>query len=252
VLIVPAGAVGWRANLHHLDTWWNTVAVHAEDSADDSLAGDSYSKKNQSLANAVCRFGNWAHYQFGGGPHDRGPQPDADGHRGLLMESPVVDRVLWVVRIVEACLLGWVCFRVGRRQDPLGDAAAFGLACASTLVISAIARGHYYMLLMPAVMFAGAWLVVQARPRWALAAVLVPSSLVLAHFAFFEITGRVGLLGIGTAVWFTALGISIVRLPAGGGHASDLVTRGVPRPAVLDRAARAQRRAHHSSTELSP
>jgi hypothetical protein len=215
------------------------------------LAGDSYSKRNQSLANAVCRLGNWAHYCFAGGPHDDGSPPDVNGHRGLLMESPIVDRVMRVVRIIEACLLGWVCFRVGRRQDRLGDASVFGLACASTLVIGAIARGHYYMLLMPAVMFTCAWLVVQARPRVALAAALVPASLVIAHFALLEVTGRVGLLGIGTAVWFTAVAVSIARLPADRGHATDVVTCGVPRPAMLKHAASAQRRAHHSSTELS-
>jgi hypothetical protein len=211
VLILPACLVGWSSNLHHLDTWWNHVAVHAEESAEFSVLGDSYSKRNQSLANAVCRLGNWAHYAFGGGPNDKGTLPDANGSRGLVMEHPLVAPTLWALRLGEAALLAWMCYRLGRRQDRLGDAAAFGMACAATLVVSAIARGHYFMLLMPAVIFVSTWLNTQRRPRLAIASAMVPVVLVLAHFALLEVAGRVGLLGIGTAVWFAAVAVAVGR-----------------------------------------
>jgi hypothetical protein len=211
LLIVPATLVGWQANLRHLDTWWTTVAVRAERSTDDALAGDSYSVRNQSLANAVCRLGNFAHYQLGG-PNDEGLPPDAQGNRGLLMDHPAVGLVLLAARLLVTCLTVVVAWCVGRRRDPCGHAAFFGLACASTLVIAPIARGHYYVQLLPAVMFLGAWLLAQRRPRLAIAAVLVPCGLVLVHYALMNLAGRVGLLGIGTAVWFFTAAIAMIRI----------------------------------------
>jgi hypothetical protein len=261
LFLVPSALVGWRANLDHLNTWWTTVAVHAERSADDSLAGDSYSVKNQSLANAVCRLGNWAHYQFGG-PHDEGTSPDAHGNRGLLMDDPIVGKTLLVVRALEACLLLAVAYRVGRRQDAIGHAMFFGLACASTLVVAPIARGHYYVQLVPSVIFLAIWLLAAGRRRLALAAAWVPAALVLAHYCLMDVSGRVGLLGIGTTIWLTAAAIMVMKLEILDAppklHVEQAIpSRGVrlwtgyPRSKAKATTASRAGAAHMSSTELS-
>ncbi len=93
---------------------------------------------------------------------------------------------------------------MGRRHDRLGHAAAFGLACAATLVVFTIARGHYYMLLLPANVFAPLWLLRAGRWRWACAVAAVPPILVISHYAALHHAGRIGLLGLGTTAWYFA------------------------------------------------
>ncbi|HEX3725601.1 MAG TPA: hypothetical protein VHV08_05135, partial [Pirellulales bacterium] len=211
VLLIPAMFVGWQANLDHLETW-RRVMANAQNSADDGLAGDNYSVRNQSLDNAVRRFGNWADYCFAGGPFDEGGPPDAYGYRGLIMDRPLTQHVLSVVRLLEGCLMLAVAYRVGRNGGPMGHALVFGLACASTLVLGPIARGHYFMLQLPAVMYVGTWLAVRQRPIMARAAALIPTALIMAHFILLGFAGRIGLLGIGTAVWFTWAALSVLWL----------------------------------------
>jgi hypothetical protein len=204
VLLAPAIAIGWRANLGHLETWWRSVAVRAESTSEDDFAGNSTTVRNQSLANAAYRLGNWSHYYFANGPHDEGPAQRRKGGAGLLMDSPRVDRALLVIRLLAGCLLLAVSVRMARAQDVLGQAATFGLACVATLVIFTIARGHYYMLLLPANVFVPLWLQRERRPRWAVLAAVVPVMLVLAHYTMLDIAGRVGVLGLGTNAWYLA------------------------------------------------
>jgi hypothetical protein len=97
-----------------------------------------------------------------------------------------------------------VSFRMAKTPDALGQAAAFGIACAATLIIFTIARGHYYMLLLPATVFATLWLQREDRPRWAIFVAIAPLVLVLAHYTMLNITGRIGLLGLGTTAWYFA------------------------------------------------
>ncbi|MEX2112078.1 MAG: hypothetical protein WD845_02780, partial [Pirellulales bacterium] len=88
---------------------------------------------------------------------------------------------------------------------------AFGLACVSTLVLGRIARGHYYVLLLPAVMFTGAWLLRTGRRRAALAAAIVPAALSVGHYVLLDFAGRVGVLGLGTAAWYAVCCILLAR-----------------------------------------
>src|SRR5204863_2866248 len=83
----------------------------------------------------------------------------------------------------------------------------FGLACVATLILSPVARAHYYVLVSPAVIFVSLWLVRQGRPRAAVCAAIVPAAIVIAHYSAIHIVGRVGLLGLGTTLsyfWATA------------------------------------------------
>lgn len=203
VFLLPAALVGWQANLKHLDTWWNKVAMRMETTTADSFAGNSYSVRNQSLTNATHRLGNWIHYQFGSGPFDDGPMNLGKGGPGLVMDKPVVDQVLLASRILAGCLLLIVVFRTAR-EDLGGQAAGFGLAYVATLVTVPIARGHYFVAMLPGIIFLGAWLVRQGHQRWAIALATLPWTLIIPHYIFVDAVGRMGLLGLGTAAWYTA------------------------------------------------
>jgi hypothetical protein len=202
LFVLPGALVGWQANSRHLSTWWHTVAERAESTSDDDFAGDSTSVRNQSLANATHCLGNWVHYYFAGGPHDHGPQQLRRGGPGLLMDAPWVDRILLGVRALAGCLIVAVGARMARSGDKLGEAAAFGLACAATLVIFSIARAHYYVMLLPAVTFVSWWLLVGGRRRMAVALAIVPCVLVIGHYVLVPFAGRVGWLGLGTTLWY--------------------------------------------------
>ncbi len=53
VFLVPAAAVGWRANLDHLDTWIARVAANDQVGQDNDF--NARSKRNQSFASGVRR-----------------------------------------------------------------------------------------------------------------------------------------------------------------------------------------------------
>ena len=103
LLLVPATLVGWQSNLDHLETWWSTVALRAESISEDDFAGNSTTFRNQSLSNAVYRFGNWTHYYFAGGPHDEGPDQLRRGGPGLLMDAAWIEKPLLAVRALAGC-----------------------------------------------------------------------------------------------------------------------------------------------------
>jgi len=214
LFLVPAVAVGWQSNLTHLGAWWKSVGLHAENISDDDFAGNSTTVRNQSLANAAYRLGNWSHYMFAGGPHDLGPEQRRKGGNGLLMDSAWADHAILALRVAAGLLLLGVCYRLSRTGDPLDQAAVFGMACLATLVVFTIARGHYYMLLLPANVFVPLWLVRSGRVRLALVLAIPPVILVFAHYLALDYTGRVGVLGLGTAIWyFTSCGMLLTAPP---------------------------------------
>ncbi len=203
LLVVPASLVGWRTNLSHLDTWWRTVAVRLEDTTSD-FAGDSSSLRNQSLVNATERLGNWIAHCFASGPNDIDPTMLRNQGVVFPMDAPVVGRTLLAVRLAAGLLLLVMAYRVARYGDDLAMAAAFGVACVSTLVLAPIVRGHYYVLLLPAIMYTGAWLWRSGRENTALAIATVPAVLSVTHYVLLDYAGRIGLLGLGTATWYVA------------------------------------------------
>jgi len=199
-LLIPAALVGWQANCGHLHTWWNIVGRNADNPGYDQFAGNSHSMRNQSLLNAAYLFGNWADYSFGGGPDDRVAET-ATEPANLAMEAPWVGRALLAVRLAIATFVAWLAFSLGTKGNVARHAAGFGVATAATLVIAPIARVHYFVLLLPVAVYLPLCLIEQGRYRAAQWFSIVPAALVIAHYLAIDFVGRVGLLGLGTAVW---------------------------------------------------
>ena len=57
----------------------------------------------------------------------------------------------------------------------LNQAAGFGLACGALLVVSPVARNHYFVLLVPAVLFVPLWFDRLGHHRAAVVLAIVPS-----------------------------------------------------------------------------
>lgn len=211
LLFVPALVVGWQTNLRHLDTWWNTVAKQEESALSEDYAGDNTTERNQSLTNAVHRFGNWA----AGQPE---PLSGTSPVSPLLaaperpMDLPIVRLLLLAVRGGVGCLLLAVGYRTARERDPLSQAVTFGLADIATLIVCQIARGHYFVIWLPTVMFTSTWLLRRGRPQLAVWHAIAPATLVLVHYLFLGSAGNIGLLGLGTAVWYTSACIAVLRV----------------------------------------
>ena len=86
----------------------------------------------------------------------------------------------------------------------LNQAAGFGLACGALLVVSPVARNHYFVLLGPAVLFVPLWLDRMGRHRAAAVLAIVPCVLVLLQYVLLPYVGRIGLLGLGNTAWLMA------------------------------------------------
>lgn len=210
-LLVPASLVGWNANLRHLNTWSDLVLVSAGDStATPGFEKDTHSVRNQCLGNALYRLGNFGAYLFAGGPED--PLIDGDNPPPRLMDAPSVNTSLLFVRFTLLLALMLAGVRLGMSgHAPLSQAAGFGLACAALLVVSPVARNHYFVLLAPAVLFVPMWLDRLGRRRAAIVLAIVPGVLILLQYTLLAYVGRIGLLGLGTTGWLLAAMVLMVR-----------------------------------------
>ena len=211
--LVPAALIGWNANLRHLGTWSQSVLRGAGNStATPGFDNDTHSVRNQCLGNAVYRLGNCAS-ALAGGPAD--PLVDEEHMPARLMDAPVVEQALLCVRFALLLALGLAVVRLACGADlPLSLAASFGLACVAMLVLSPVARGHYFMLWVPAVLFVPWWLDQQGLPRAATAMAVVPAALTILHYIVMPVAGRIGLLGIGSTGWLLAAFLLIDRATA--------------------------------------
>jgi hypothetical protein len=80
------------------------------------------------------------------------------------------------------------------------------------LIVSPVARGHYFMLEWPAVLFVSLWVWKHHGSRKALLGAGIPAALSVMHYGFImfpQIFGPLqagtlllGTLGIGTALWY--------------------------------------------------
>ncbi len=211
LLLVPAALIGWNANVRHLDTWAHLVLSSAgKSTATPGFESDTHSVRNQCLGNALYRLGNFGAYVFADGPED--PLVDDDNPPPRLMDSPSVDTCLLVVRVSLLLALLLAGLRLGLRFDStLSRAAGFGVACAALLVLSPVARNHYFLLLAPAVLFLPLWLVRLGNIRAAAALAVVPAALIALQYALMPYVGRIGLLGLGTTAWLMAALVLMAR-----------------------------------------
>jgi len=207
-LLIPAALIGWKANLRHLDTWARFMLTKADDGGVDPRSGNSRAARNQSLHNAAYRLGNFASYVLAGDPDDRlvenlhAPK--------MAMDSPLAERSLLAARLALLLALLVAGIRLGS-GNKLDAAVGFGLACVAMLVVSPVARGHYFMLLAPAVLFLPLWLDRCGQRRAALVMAAVPAALSILHYVLLSQAGRIGLLGLGTAGWLMAALVLVAR-----------------------------------------
>ncbi|HVU90427.1 MAG TPA: glycosyltransferase family 87 protein [Pirellulales bacterium] len=235
-LLVPAMLVGWQANLGYLDRFYHDKLTKANDHFESDKTGNTRSYRNQSFSNAVIRLGDFIGYEFLGGADDRLIDREWRDAPPMVMDDPGVGQVLLVARAAAVALLLLAGFLAVKRGDPLGQAAAIGLACAGSLVVSPISRGYYHTELLPGVLLLPLWLLSQNMRRAAYWMACVPVALVMAHYLALPITGRLGLLGIGTATWF-ATGLTMIAV---GGRLTTMHDKHVPAPKVRRQLHRAE------------
>jgi hypothetical protein len=213
-LFVPAACLGWNANLRHLQTWYRVAMTKAVDVRQTGFGEHVRSMRNQSLDNAAYRFGNWLIRETIDGPDDTLIDDPARPKQKLPMDSELAGRLILVGRVAALTALLLVVLRVAASGEAIGSAASFGLACAATLVVGPVARGSYFLLVLPAVVFVSLWLIQLGRPRTALATAFVPAGLVWLYYVLLPVSGRTGLLGLGMAAWFFAVCALLERLLA--------------------------------------
>jgi hypothetical protein len=211
-LIIPGAVLGWKRNIEYLDSWAKKIQA----SAKGGPQGDNlHMPRNQSMSNALELFARWVpRTSSAGRTLARDPAyPD-------LLAQPrvpraILDSIVWSVRLIALVLL----FLVGRRlvigNDPAGEPAAFGLACAATLLISPLAWAHHYVIALPAVLFVPWWLWTRGRRAAVRALCAVPPVLAAVHYAAIDtelivrpigssLVWTIGLMGVGTTLWYVA------------------------------------------------
>jgi hypothetical protein len=199
VLAIPAYLVGWRANLDYLSEWHARVVTNERVGADKNFNIHSY--RNQSLANAVYLWDKSTRSLSGSrlqANHGK-DRPERIVHA----EVRVLIGFILAALILVGCLLG-------RQKDALDQATAFGLACCATLLISPLSWGHYYMAQTPALLLAPIWLLQRGKPRQARIVAVIPPVLSWCHYVAMPYISELGLLGLGTTVWFLGVCILIV------------------------------------------
>jgi hypothetical protein len=172
-------------------------------------SGNNHAARNQSLQNAMYRLGNFADYMLAGGKDDtlaeKIPPPR------LLMDSPAADAPIMAARVVIVAILLVVGVRLGQLGDGLSLATAFSLGCIAMLVVSPVARGHYFMLAAPGAIFFPWWFARRQSSRTAAIMAAAPLLLIGLHYCMLPYAGRVGLLGLGLAVWLMIACVLIER-----------------------------------------
>lgn len=232
-LLLPSLLIGWNANGRALQIWHTRVVSKVNDVKSSDFGGDVASVRNQSLSNAVYRGGNWVAHCVANGPDDR--QVDTTEHAlgSMPMDAPAVERCLLLMRIAALLALAAVGWRAAGRGDLLSIGSLFGLACVGTLVFSPIARGHYFVFLLPAALFVPLHVTPPgSSERRGLVFALVPAFLSVLHYVALDYAGRVGALGIGIALWyFAACGVLFWKTPS----LAAVATTAVPGPAEVRR-----------------
>ena len=162
----------------------------------------STSIRNQSLLNGLQRFGNWAFYQFAGGPDDMLLDYQVPPLGVMPMDDPRAQWIIDAIRVVSGITLIAAVIALGLRGDQVSLGFALGLGAVGTFIVSPVARAHYFVLYLPAVLYGGLWLRQRMSERRAFQFAAIPMLLCLTHYIALPYAGRVGLLGIGSTLWF--------------------------------------------------
>jgi hypothetical protein len=245
LVAIPGGVLGWQANVRHLETWAQRVAMN--DDPGQTSRFDVESPTNQSFTRAA--FVVSARLQ---------PARLAEALRGELIGARTEFERRWgearafaalrrsgrrTARVIAAIqglmlalllALGWA----SRREGPAGQAAVFGLACVGMLLLSPVAWTHYYMMPLPALLAVPLWLAARGRHASARLMAAVPPLLSWAHGFAKGWVGPIGLLALGTAAWFLAACVMMLVLPRLDARPSSRAI-GRPRPRAAGRRDRA-------------
>ena len=208
IWILPASLVGWEQNQTYLETWRREVFARTNELSSDPFAGNSHSTKNQSPMNGVWLLGNTLCVEKVLDPKS--------AETVYPMDLPFGKRVQSCVRVVSILATSIALISVLWRGCPSSLLVAFAIANAATLLVVPIARGHYFMAMGPAVVWAPRWLML-SNPMptklrfgyWWLTQ--IPPILLILHYLFETIVGPFGLLGLGVWIWQLLLTIAVVR-----------------------------------------
>ena len=88
------------------------------------------------------------------------------------------------------------------------------------------------MLFAPAILYLPLWLDRQDRTRAGKIMAVVPAVLLSLHYFFLSFTGRVGLLGLGTAAWLVAACVLILRADRKAAATTEFAARPECPPAI--------------------
>ncbi|MCS7306906.1 MAG: DUF2029 domain-containing protein, partial [Thermoguttaceae bacterium] len=224
--LIPAIVLGWQKNLEHLGYWARRVLPSAgegfpvetlptyasqQTQGPKLLPANYRTVRNQSLSNGMFRLASLVDYLLWGGPDDRRLDYVATAPNRIITTSTyqTLQKAVRGVLLVAVLLAGGLLGVSGSR---LGQGAAFGLGCVGILVLSPVSWGHYFMLLAPGVLFIPFWLLQEGRPRAAFWMAVLPVLLSVSHYAFLDVAGRMGLLGLGTGSWLLATCILVLQI----------------------------------------
>lgn len=227
--VVPSLFIGWQSNTEHLKTWSSVIGTQAVETSVEAHFSNPRGPKNQSLSNALYHTGNQIAFELS----DRTePNPWLYNETtGRFMSSPAVTQVILVIRVFLGLLLIPLAWK--RSGSPLDRLAAFGLACAAMLIVSPVARGHYFMLELPAILFVSLWVWKYKSSSKAVLCASFPALLSVGHYTFITFpqmfeplkTGTLllGTLGIGTALWYAVMTcVLVIFSPAGASSVPEI------------------------------
>jgi len=103
----------------------------------------------------------------------------------------------------------------------LNLAVGFAVACTAMLVVSPVARGHYFLLLAPAVLLVPLWLDRRGWRRTGKVMAAIPPIFSILHYALLPYAGRIGLLGLGTTAWLMAVLVVMARADQSSRQVTD-------------------------------
>lgn len=214
-LALPAASIGWGANLKHLNTWFHKM-VMTEDPGHGGRF-DITTDSNQSLEGSIRLAAN----RFRGANPDeiwiskiKSPTKRMLARIKSEIRARHADRLSWVLvqsgRLLVLGLLAFVCMRSVRQGDPLSLASGFGLAMLAIVLISPVAYRHYYVFAIGAAVFAPLDAARSAGQKRGAALAAALAGLVIVHFIAMPLSSSIGLLGMGTLVWFAAASVSLL------------------------------------------
>ncbi|MBH0184271.1 MAG: hypothetical protein HP477_02295 [Nitrospira sp.] len=213
LLLLPTILIGWNDNLRHLKTWYTDVAANEQLGETHKIR--YHDSHNQSFNNAVHLLGNWLAYTFTGRSDDRNTIISTASPTQLPMDAPIVKTILVVPRVLLVLLLIAVAVRWHWETVGAGRVAVFGLACVMSLSLSPITWRHHFVMLLPGVLFLP-WALYGAYRSLACWLAILATTLVLGQYLTRglagNITGHLGLLGIGIVIWCIVAGIYLLRM----------------------------------------